>query len=610
MSSSSRFSDKAIIAFDPKEFRFELGIEAALVEQWEEPPLHLIETAVKTRYEDAAKTHPLKHLLLCLDRLKPCWNAYRMNPRLPPVKVTVATAFPSLPGLEIGFDLVKNDRVFISLPPDPALLRGWHPSWIESHIHQRLASSELAGQVNPAQLKVLYARAAHFGERIEKQPLIILPRSNPLKFGKLYQILVSLSRLEVEVLIGDVLAFQSESLREKLYQELDGALWSLGPGEGRSPFYRHMNRSLGQSLDKAREQPYALGLQLPLVLSGGFFLREESAAPFLSDMKSSDLALELQDRRPQRPRTRLGSASHRTHEELLRRRGLIKRDASPSGDEGLTPGISYFPPLALTRGAAEASQDFLDFAKQARASYPPAQRELQALTFAIPAQLWEKYQGDVESFWRDFMATFGQSQGPNASLTLLCHHFPLSLPRMRAKPKAAVTKPGSHDAASWLPMIVREVIALPFVPGDPAAIASYLAPEVSAAAVSRALEGLVKGGLLEYDSYARRYVQKAKNLMTGDDKQMEKIKRFHEEISELAAAMVAAKDPETQSLAFRLPLARERFEEARGRIRRWIHEVLEQSNHETQADQIFQLTVQLFLNSEEETASTLPRAAS
>lgn len=597
---NSRMLDKAKIVFDPKELRFSFHADPTMVEQWDEPPMHLLETAIKTRSDDkdaAAQAIQIKHCALYLDRLKPVWNAYKVNPRLPPVNVTIAEAYPAMPGVQLDFDLAKNDRIFLSLPPEPDMVRSWHPSWIEAYINHRLVSSELLGQVNSAQLKVSYARAAFFGERVESAPLIVLPRSNPLKFGKLYQILVSPQRLEIEVLVGDVVAFQSESLREQLYQELDAASWNLLQAEYRSPFFRNMQRSLAKSLDNALHQPYALGLNLPLVLSGGFFLREEREAPFLSSLKSSELALELQDQGRSTPRTCLGSAHFSSHETLMRRRGLLKSEAGR--EDSLSLGVSYFPALSLTKGAAPASQELLSFAKQSRASYPPSQRELQALTFAIPGQAWEKYKNAAELFWREFMRDFRQSQGADSSMTLFSQHFPISLPRTHAKPKAAVTRPGSHDAAAWLPMIVREVVALPFVSGDPVTIASYLAPDISAAAVGLALDGLLKGGLLEFDSFSRRYVQKAKNLMTGDDKQMEKIRRFHEEISELAEAMIEVKHEETQSLAFRLPIAAHRFEEARTRIRRWIHDVLEQSNAEGQPDQVFQLTVQMFKNADE-----------
>ncbi len=52
---------------------------------------------------------------------------------------------------------------------------------------------------------------------------------------------------------------------------------------------------------------------------------------------------------------------------------------------------------------------------------------------------------------------------------------------------------------------------------------------------------------------------------------------------------------ETHSLALTLPIASGQFEEARTRIRAWIHELLDRSRRESDADQIFQLNVQMFL---------------
>lgn len=143
-------------------------------------------------------------------------------------------------------------------------------------------------------------------------------------------------------------------------------------------------------------------------------------------------------------------------------------------------------------------------------------------------------------------------------------------------------------------MIVREIIALPSVPADPASIASCLVPHVSATAVKKALDSLLTLGMISYDPVFRRYHQRERNVVTGDEKAHDKILRIHEEMSELAAAVLDDPPETMRSLAIHLLIDPEAFEAARQRIREWLHGLLDRTSKERDQDQLYQLSIQMF----------------
>lgn len=581
--------DVSKIIFDKKKYHFLFPVTLDMTEQWEEPPYHLLETAVRSYQED----HPewrFKSCSLHTNRLKAVWNAYKLNPRIPVVQVAIAEAYPDLPGFQATIDTKSNDRVLISLPEDLSLLRSWQPAWLESFVNQKLASSNYEARINSAQLRILYARALYGGETIENAAVGFNRRANPLKSGKAYQILASPNRLEVEVVIGDVLALEKAEMRARLQTEINDSLWSLAKAEQKSPYYRNLSKAVMKGLDDALEQPFILGLDLPFSLPGGFFLREEREAPFLGDFRTAAVSTQLQQKKARLLPDEISRGEQDMRLGLLIRRGVL------AGSDKVAPAaeMSYVPPQSLVTAPNEVVRGFLKFAAHARIAYPNSHRELQGLTFTIPGAEAERYAAQVRDFWKSFIADFMATQSTEHPMILLCHHFPISLPKTQMKPRGLLAKVGAQDNATWLPMIVREMIALPHVLGDPQSIASYMAPEVSPAAVKKALEGLMKSGLVEFDSLSRRYVQKSRNLVTGDDKLIDKIRRFHEEISELAETMIADRYAGTESTAFAISIAASRFDEARQRIRTWVHELLERSDKEIDADQVFQISVQMF----------------
>lgn len=573
--------EKFKIEFDPKRYKFLLQVHAQDLKRWEEPPLHLLETAVSSQIEDRFPKR-MHHAQIFMDRVKAVWNAYPRYPDQSVVQLVLAELYPDMPGLVVDMDTSHHEQVMITLPPDPELIAAWHPAWIEALANVKLKNIGSKSTVNPAQLRIMYSRAAHFHEAIENYPISTAGRSNPLKSGKDYHILANAQRLELELVVGAIRGLVDEGTQKRLMEDIDEALWKLIHAYGRTPFLKDFRKPLRKALQDAQLQPQAVGIEVPLVLPVAFFLKEEDESPKLAELKT--IAAHFQARHPDVVQTQV---SHYHRDEMKERFRLLEK-------RGIPGAASLYPVSSLHMMDQDLSSEFLAFAKHGRSTFLSSQRELQAMVFTIPGIRAERYGNAVESFWQEFIQTYGTNSDAGKPVTIISHFFPMSVNPHERKPLAQGRKRQDNDSASWLPMIVREIIALPSVPADPASIASCLAPNVSEAAVKKALDSLLNLGMISYDSNLRRYHQRERNVVTGDEKAHEKILRIHEEMSDLAAAVLEDPPPSMRSLALHVLIEADQFENARQRIREWLHGLLEQTNKERDQDQLFQLSIQMF----------------
>ncbi|WP_141731586.1 TIGR02147 family protein [Oligoflexus tunisiensis] len=577
----NKIPDKLKVEFDARRYKFLLHVHADSLKAWETPPLHLVEAAVKSQV-DLHIPDRLHHLHLTVDRLKGVWNALPRYPEIKVIQVVVAELYPDLPGFVVDIDTTHDDQVLITLPSRNELVLSWHPAWLEAYANLKLFNAGIKGTLNPAQLRMAYTRASQFHEPIVNHPISFAARSNPTKAGKDYHLLVHPVRHEMELVVGSVHNLLQENVQKQLFEEMDEAGWKLVHSSGRTPFFKDFRKVIRRSLELVQNQPQAIGLELPLVLPAGFFLKEENQSPRLSELKT--IAAYFQARDPAKA-THQVSFFHRD-EMSARQRLLTKR--------GIPGAASLYPVSALHLMETELARDFLDFAKLGRSTFLSSQRELQAMVFTIPGASAERYAREMECVWRDFIRTYGTNKEDGQCITILSHFFPLSVNPHARKPQSQGRKKQDHDGASWLPMIVREIIALPAVPADPAAIASCLAPNVSGTAVKKALDSLLAMGMISYDPNQRRYHQRERNVVTGDEKAHEKILRIHEEMSELAAAVLDDPPDTMRSLAIHVLIDSQSFDVARQKIREWLHGLLDRTGKERDQDQVFQLSIQMF----------------
>ncbi|HYX34289.1 MAG TPA: TIGR02147 family protein [Oligoflexus sp.] len=577
----NKVPDNFKVEFDEKRYKFFLNVHVSYLKHWEDPPLHLVDAMIKGQLDERFPQRQ-HHVQFFLDRLKGIWNSMARFPEQKGVQVIVAELYPELRGFVVDMDTVNNEQVLITLPADQELVASWHPAWLEAYGNMKLVNAGVKGLLNPAQIRMAYSRAAYFRETIESYPISTAARSNPLKSGKDYHILVHPMRLELEVAIGAIRNLESEDAQKLLFDDLNEAVWKLVHTFGRTPFFKDFRKVIRQSLKMAQHQPCVIGANLPLVLPGGFFLKEETEAPRLSELKT--IAAYFQARDPAKAASQV-SYFHRD-EMSERKRLIVKRGI---------PGVaSLYPVSSLSTMDPALANEFLAFAKLGRSTFLSSQRELQAMVFTIPGATAERYGKAVESFWQEFIQTFGSNKDDGECITIISHFFPMSVTPRERKPLAQGRKRQDHDSASWLPMIVREIIALPSVPADPATIAACLAPNVSEAAVKKALDGLLASGMISYDSAYRRYHQRERNVVTGDEKAHEKILRIHEEMSELAAAVLEDPPETMRSVAIHVLIDPTVFEAARQRIREWLHGLLDRTSKERDQDQLYQLSIQMF----------------
>jgi hypothetical protein len=573
--------EKFKIEFDPKRYKYLLQVHAQDLKRWEEPPLHLLETAVSSQIEDQFPKR-MHHAQIFMERVKAVWNAFPRYPDQSLVQLVLAELYPDMPGLVVDMDTVHHEQVLITLPRNPELISAWHPAWIEAFANAKLKHIGSKSTVNSAQLRIMYSRAAHFHEAIENYPISTAGRSNPLKSGKDYHVLAHAQRLELELVVGAIHALADEGAQRLLMEEIDEALWKLIHAYGRTPFLKDFRKPLRKALQDAQLQPQAVGIEVPLVLPVAFFLKEEDQSPKLAELKT--IAAHFQSRHPELLQSQV---SHYHRDEMKERTRLLQK-------RGIPGSASLYPVSSLPMMDKDLSNEFLAFARHGRSTFLSSQRELQAMVFTIPGTSAERYGKAMEGFWREFIQTYGTNKDEGKPVTVISHFFPMSVNPRERKPIVQGRKRQDNDSASWLPMIVREIIALPSVPADPASIASCLAPNVSEGAVKKALESLLNLGMISYDAAARRYHQRERNVVTGDEKAHEKILRIHEEMSELAAAVLDDPPPGMRSLALHVLIEPAQFEHARQRIREWLHGLLEQTTKERDQDQLFQLSIQMF----------------
>jgi uncharacterized protein (TIGR02147 family) len=112
--------------------------------------------------------------------------------------------------------------------------------------------------------------------------------------------------------------------------------------------------------------------------------------------------------------------------------------------------------------------------------------------------------------------------------------------------------------------------------------------------VKKALDSLLALGMISYDPNFRRYHQRERNVVTGDEKPSEKIRRIHEEMSDLAAAVLEDPPETMRSVAIHVLIDPAAFEPAKLKIREWLHGLLDRTGKERDQDQLFQLNIQMF----------------
>ena len=171
--------------------------------------------------------------------------------------------------------------------------------------------------------------------------------------------------------------------------------------------------------------------------------------------------------------------------------------------------------------------------------------------------------------------------------------------KFRKRNKPEVLLPAEYAyLEEWYFPILREIVELPEFDENPDKIAKMLLFALKQNTIKKSFDFLVSHGFLERDSQGR-LKKKEKTLHTGRVEHNEtlavKVRQFHLKMIELAAKAVADFPNDIRHVTnTTLSMSQESYEKALKRIETMRYELLELAGTDDNADQIYQLNVNLF----------------
>lgn len=171
--------------------------------------------------------------------------------------------------------------------------------------------------------------------------------------------------------------------------------------------------------------------------------------------------------------------------------------------------------------------------------------------------------------------------------------------KFRKRNKPEMLLPAEYGyIEEWYYPILREIVELPEFDEDPEKIAKMLLFALKPDIIKKSLDFLLSEGFLQRDEKGR-LVKREKNLHTGRVEHNAtlavKVRQFHLKMIELAAKAVADFPNDIRHVTnTTLSMSKESYEKALKRIETMRYELLELAKADDNADQIYQLNVNLF----------------
>lgn len=167
-----------------------------------------------------------------------------------------------------------------------------------------------------------------------------------------------------------------------------------------------------------------------------------------------------------------------------------------------------------------------------------------------------------------------------------------AFPRFRAAQSLGVAQHEYHS--TWFHPALRELVACPDFVEEAEVLAKVLRPEISDKQVARALELLVKLGMLERDESGRlRQVDRA--VTTGEQATGLHIRNYHAEMMQRASqAMELVPAPERFITSLTLSASQTTVDEIRRRVDELRSDLIALADADPTPDRVVQLNLQLF----------------
>jgi uncharacterized protein (TIGR02147 family) len=165
-------------------------------------------------------------------------------------------------------------------------------------------------------------------------------------------------------------------------------------------------------------------------------------------------------------------------------------------------------------------------------------------------------------------------------------------PRFRAAQSLDLAQKEYHS--TWYHPAIRELVACADFVEETAVLAAALRPAISEKQVSRALEALLKLGMLERDSTGRLR-QAARAVTTGEQASGLYIRNYHAEMMQRATeAMQSVPAKERFISSLTLSTSQATLDEIQRRVDQLREELIALSDADPAPDRVVQLNVQLF----------------
>lgn len=147
---------------------------------------------------------------------------------------------------------------------------------------------------------------------------------------------------------------------------------------------------------------------------------------------------------------------------------------------------------------------------------------------------------------------------------------------------------------NWYYVALRELLNVSDFGGDPKELARRLRPAIRPDQAKRALEALLRTGLVEKDGDGR-LVLTERMISSGEGISAMLVDNFHMAMGELALRSIQEMDRDDRSFsALTLSLSVEGMESVQAALTRFRRQVLEIARRDTQADGVYQMNFQVF----------------
>ncbi len=155
--------------------------------------------------------------------------------------------------------------------------------------------------------------------------------------------------------------------------------------------------------------------------------------------------------------------------------------------------------------------------------------------------------------------------------------------------------------ADWYMPVVRELITRNDYPNDPAWIAERIVPQISASKARKAIESLEALSLIRWDEASSRWVQVDRVVRTPSEVLSVAVTKHTKKVFALGEESIERFAPSERDLrGVTVGVSREGYQELKERMERYWKEILAFAATQKEVDQVYQINLQLFPMSREE----------